>query len=145
LSVDERAGSSVGVGDTVILHASDGTLVATVSGEVDEVTAPEIATRVESEATAASACDVVIDLRRVTFIGSTGLSMLLGIRRDVCPRPVRLVVNPASMTARLLRITDLGEVFPLHRQVSEALIAARTNREDEAHLKSLTNGDSDIA
>src|SRR5215207_4887796 len=114
---------------TVAVHANDGTLVATVTGDVDELTVSTIAARVEDEARAAAAADLVIDLRPVTFIGSAGLSMLLGVRQDLGPRPVRLVVNPASMTARLLRITELGSVFPLHRQLDEALVAARAERD----------------
>ncbi|WP_406259827.1 STAS domain-containing protein [Actinacidiphila glaucinigra] len=70
-------------------QAVDGALVLEVSGEVDVVTAPLLATRLEALAVGPHP-HVVVDLRNVTFMDCSGLSVLCRARRRVTERDGRL-------------------------------------------------------
>lgn len=97
-----------------------GIRVVTVMGEIDGMTAPELATFLTAQLVAAPV--VVVDLDGVRFLGSPGLSVLieaneLAIRED---RELRLVCN--SQTANwALQVTELRERFTFAASVPEAL------------------------
>ncbi len=100
-------------------HGPDARVV-TVMGEVDALTAPELATFLTAQLTVAQV--VVVDLDGVRFLGSAGLSVLfeaneLATRED---RDLRLVCN--SRTANLaLEATGLREHFTFADNVPDAL------------------------
>jgi anti-anti-sigma factor len=94
--------------------------VVTVGGEVDALTAPELAAVVTAELAAAPL--VVVDLDGVQFLGSVGLSVLvqaneLATRED---RHLRLVCH-SRMINRVLDATGLRDQFSYADTVSEAL------------------------
>jgi anti-sigma B factor antagonist len=66
--------------------------------------------------------DVVVDLRGVEFIDSTGLGALIGAHKRVAEhhRMLRLVTNDGPIE-RLLNITGLIRVFALYRSVEDAV------------------------
>ncbi|MGH3885018.1 MAG: STAS domain-containing protein [Pseudonocardiaceae bacterium] len=94
--------------------------VVTVVGEVDALTAPELAAFLTAQLVAAPV--VVVDLDGVRFLGSAGLSVLfeaneLATRED---RDLRLVCN--SQTANwALEATGLREHFTFADNVPDAL------------------------
>lgn len=94
--------------------------VVTVVGEVDALTAPELATVLTTQLTTARV--VVVDLDGVQFLGSAGLSVLfeaneLATRED---RTLRLVCN-SRIANRALEATELKEHFIFAANVPEAL------------------------
>ena len=100
-------------------HGPDARVV-TVLGEIDALTAPELATFLTAQLVVAQV--VVVNLDGVGFLGSAGLSVLfeaneLAIRED---RFLRLVCH--SQTAKwALEITGLREYLTFADNVPEAL------------------------
>ena len=94
--------------------------VVDVRGEVDAYTAPRLRERI-IELVNDGQYNIVVDLEGVEFMDSTGLGVLVGglkrVREHdgmlslVCTRPAVL---------RVLAITGLDGVFPLHATVEEA-------------------------
>jgi anti-sigma B factor antagonist len=81
-----------------------------LEGEVDVSSAPDIEARLLAYVEQANG-DAVIDCSGLTFIDSTGLSMLVKAQR-VAPNP--LVLTDLSETARrILVIAGLDQVFDL--------------------------------
>ena len=80
----------------------------------------------------AGARHLVVDLRRVSFIDSMGLGVLVGARRRLLPTlgqdaghvpgdgSIELVCAE-GLIVRILRLTGLDRVFPLHASVADAL------------------------
>ncbi len=107
------------LGLQVAEHGPDARVV-TVVGEIDALTAPELATFLTAQLTVAQV--VVVHLDGVRFLGSAGLSVLfeaneLATQED---RDLRLVCN--SRTANLaLEATGLREHFTFADNVPDAL------------------------
>ena len=84
-----------------------------MSGEFDLGATPEFE-RVVSELTGEGLRAVEIDLRRVTFIDSTGLRMLVDVERVARERELPLrIVRGGRAVERLLQLTGLDQVLPL--------------------------------
>ena len=100
----------------------DGLAAVAPRGEIDITTAPElraaIGATLDDGATA-----VVLDLEAVTFMDSSGLSVLVGAHRRLARRGGRLeVVGAGAAIAQTLRLTGLAGVFDV-RDVTGAVIA----------------------
>jgi anti-sigma B factor antagonist len=100
-------------------------VVYTLRGSLDLATSPSV------RAALVQAADrhlIVVDLRKLEFLDSTGLGALIGAHRRALEHDgsVRLVVNEGSI-ARLLNITGLMRVFPVYHTLEDALA-------DEARL-----------
>lgn len=96
--------------------------VVTVGGEIDALTAPELDALLTAQLAAASL--VVVDLERVRFLGSAGLSVLLAAK-ELATRENRylwLVVPRRGMANQALETTGLGEQFNVAETVAAALI-----------------------
>lgn len=96
----------------------EGSLVLSVSGEVDLATAGAL----ETALTDAAGSNVVVDLSGVPFMDSTGLNALVNGRRAIVDAggTIALVVTPDGAVARLLDITGMGGVLPTHASLEEA-------------------------
>jgi anti-sigma B factor antagonist len=118
-----------GQGRTVVLRrpgsAGDRTphvRVVTVGGEIDALTAPELGALLTAQLAAASL--MVVDLERVRFLGSAGLSVLFAAN-ELATRENRylwLVVPRRGMANRALEATGLDERFNVAETVAAALI-----------------------
>jgi anti-sigma B factor antagonist len=86
----------------------DTTIIA-VTGELDVLTTPRMATRID-EIVRSRAGDLVLDLRGTEFMDSSGLSMLLSARRRLSQRGRGLTVvcgpGPVRSVIELSRLTD---------------------------------------
>ncbi len=103
-----------------VAHHGPDARVVTVVGEVDALTAPELAILLSAQLAAARV--LVVDLDGVRFLGSAGLSVLfdaheLATRED---RALRLVCN-SRIANRALEATELKEHFTFADNVTDAL------------------------
>jgi anti-sigma B factor antagonist len=120
---DSRRGPGE-VGDTAVTMPDDPTLeiaedtegprrVLRVVGELDLATAPVLRHRLH-EAIEAGHTDVVVDLPRLTFMDSTGISVLVDALKQVHRLKGRLVLrNPTEGIRRVLEIAGLLSIFGL--------------------------------
>jgi anti-sigma B factor antagonist len=103
----------------VVEHGPDARVV-TVVGEIDALTAPELAAFLTAQLTVAQI--VVVDLDGVQFLASVGISVLfeandLATRED---RALRLVYNSQSVNLAL-ESAGLREYFTVADSVPDAL------------------------
>ncbi|GAB2593627.1 hypothetical protein GCM10027168_27920 [Streptomyces capparidis] len=98
------------VGDTVVVE---------VEGEMDALSAPRLIAYLDS-LTGGDRPDVVLDLRRVTFLDCSGLSALVRTQNRARERygRVRLVCDDPR-TLRTLRITQLAAHFTIMEDLAE--------------------------
>jgi anti-sigma B factor antagonist len=88
-----------------------GATVIAVSGELDVLTAPKVATQLD-EVVRTRAGDVVVDLRETEFIDSSGLFVLLNARRRLTRLSRRLtVLCPPGAVRRVLELSRLIETL----------------------------------
>jgi anti-anti-sigma factor len=86
-------------------------LVVSVRGEVDLATAPELEASVR-DAFAIRPEAVLLDLRALTFIDSSGLRVLVALANEAGERKARLLLrNVPRHAERVLDLTGLAEWF----------------------------------
>jgi anti-sigma B factor antagonist len=105
----------------------DGAGVVTLFGEHDAFGAEGL--RSELERLLAAGTPVVVDLSEATFIDSSTVSVLLSAFREGAEAGLSLdLVLPQAPTAphvrRLLELTRLDSVFPIHESLAAALEVA---------------------
>jgi anti-sigma B factor antagonist len=107
------------MGLQVAEHGPD-TSVVTVTGEVDVVTAPDLADCLTTQLTARQV--VVVDLDGVRFLGSAGLSVLFEANEFATHRGRNLRLVSHSRAANLaLMVTGLTSCFAFAESVPDAL------------------------
>jgi anti-sigma B factor antagonist len=98
-------------------------MVVEVGGEIDVYTAPRLREMIV-DLVHKGHHHLVIDLERVDFLDSTGLSVLTGGRKRVRAFDGSLrVVCTQERLLKIFRITGLTKVFPIHDTVEEAVAA----------------------
>ncbi|MER5266229.1 STAS domain-containing protein [Actinosynnema sp. NPDC002837] len=109
--------------DAVTLTArevSAGVVVVAVAGELDMATAPGVEEYVRHRLGDASRV-LVLDLSGVTFLGSTGINLLIALRSacESVGTALRLVAT-TKVVLHPLELTDLVDHFTIVTAVSEA-------------------------
>jgi anti-sigma B factor antagonist len=99
--------------------------VVDVAGVIDVVSAPELRDCLNQTIDVGSR-QLVVDLYRVSFMDSEGLGVLVGAHRRLLghqhhDRSIHLVCAANGLVARILRLTGLDRVFPLHASLADAL------------------------
>lgn len=89
----------------------NGALVVALSGELDLSNAAT-AERVLREAQEADALSLVVDMRELEFIDSTGIALLVGIVGREEPA-VRFVPSDSMAVTRVMELTGLAGRLPL--------------------------------
>jgi anti-sigma B factor antagonist len=103
----------MGTGTPFDLAVSEepGTVVITVCGELDLATAPELREAC-AQAVKGSADTVRVDLGGLTFLDSSGISVLVETHRDLEAREATLVLHQVGdRTKRVLEVAGLSEFF----------------------------------
>ncbi|MGA9871766.1 MAG: STAS domain-containing protein [Rhodococcus sp. (in: high G+C Gram-positive bacteria)] len=103
----------------------DDVVVVTVSGELDLVTAPQLSESVEL-VLKKNPSGIVIDLSRVSFLASAGMSLLASTHQSVGSSAGFAVVADGPSTGRPLTLVGLDKVFGIFATVDEALAALAT-------------------
>jgi anti-anti-sigma factor len=111
-------------GDLIIelrRSGQDDVVVVEVRGELDTLTMPRLRAKVR-EGLALPVALLVVDLDRVTFLGTTGLAGLVEIRSTADDQGcgLRLVCRNRHVL-RPLELTGLIGLFPIHDSVTEAV------------------------
>jgi anti-sigma B factor antagonist len=103
--------------------ASGGYTVVEVGGEIDLASAPELRECLHQTIDAGSR-QLVVDIRQVSFIDSMGLGVLVGARRRLLglghDSGIQLVCAD-GLVLRVLRVTGLDRMFPVHATLADAL------------------------
>ncbi|MGA5273634.1 STAS domain-containing protein [Streptomyces cellulosae] len=109
--------------DTTVRYTGERTAVVVVTGGVDLHTAPVL--RAEAlTAMTRGARHLVLDMGGVDFVDSTGLStlvVLLHATQDA-GGSLRVACVPARLV-RMVTMTGIAELLPVHETVAEALAA----------------------
>ena len=88
--------------------------VLALRGELDPLSAPDLARCVSAVATRTGVERLVLDLAELTFIDSSGLRALLEAGAAMSEQGRSMALRrPSEAAQRLLRITDLHDVFPV--------------------------------
>lgn len=105
--------------DVEVEHGATSTVVH-VAGEVDLATAPDLHDVLAGFEPQGG--PVIVDLREVAFLDSSGLSVLVRCHQHLSSaegRGLRLVVTRPA-TLRVLDATGLGEVFDVYASLDDA-------------------------
>lgn len=95
---------------TTLHRDTDGRSVLTVSGEIDAAVADDLIAAGRSVLVAATV--LRLDLSAVTFLDSSGLAALIGLRNACVESGADLtLVAPSRQVRRILEITGLAESF----------------------------------
>lgn len=117
-------GSSVGSAGQpaaeVSIHEQGDTRVVEVVGEIDLRTAPQLLDAVLG-ALADVPRIVVVDLLGVSFLGSSGLAVLMQARQEAGERTQLRVVAEGPVTVRPLQVTALDQQLSLYSSRAAAM------------------------
>ena len=108
--------------NTVVDRRPGGTTIIQVLGEIDMLTAPALRQCLDEEVARACAT-LVLDLRHVTFLGSSGLAALVGALHqcEAAGSKLRLVLD-THVVRRPLEASGLLEVFEVSAEVESAAV-----------------------
>lgn len=104
------------------LAEQSGITIATVDGEIDLSNAAELEVAI-SHAVGNEAVGLVVDLVRVDYLDSSGVTLLFNLARRLTRRQQRfVVVVPGEAHVReILSLSGAAEALALHESLSEAL------------------------
>jgi anti-sigma B factor antagonist len=95
--------------------------VLRVAGEVDAYTAPQLRERV-IRLLADGEVHIVVDMRGVEFLDSTGLGALVGSLKRVRMQEGSLkLIMGSGRILHIFKLTDLSSAFAIHPSVAEAI------------------------
>jgi anti-sigma B factor antagonist len=93
-------------------------------GEIDLAASP-VMREVMAEAVE-SGRHLIVDLSAVSFLDSTGLSVLLGTQKTMATTHRSMsLAEPSVFVAKVLRITRVDDAIPVHPNLDTALSATR--------------------
>lgn len=99
---------------------ADGWTVLAVPGELDFYSAGDF-DKLLAPITAEPGRRVVLDMREVVFMDSTGLRVLLGAARDLRDSGGLLrLAGPREHVLRLLELTQVGSLLPTYDDIGSA-------------------------
>jgi anti-sigma B factor antagonist len=104
-------------------RAEGGRTVVEVAGEIDVYTAPKLREQL-ADLVDAGRNDIVVDMRGVEFLDSTGLGVLVGGLKRIRQNDGSMqLVCTQERILKIFRITGLTKVFPIHESVATAMAA----------------------
>jgi anti-sigma B factor antagonist len=108
---------------TVRSSAAGEAVVVTAVGELDIQTAPLLREAIGDVAGSSGGSRLALDLTGVSFMGSTGLALLLETARRLAQREgwLRLVIGVGSAAFEALEVSGMDKVFTLYGTLDDAL------------------------
>lgn len=114
MSMVEQSGDSVDpMAFEVGTRRIDRAVVVTVSGEVDMLSAPRLAEAIHT-ALAAQPAALIVDLSKVAFLASAGITVLVTAQAEVVPPTRFAVVANGAATSRPIKLMGIDSVLSLH-------------------------------
>ncbi|HVQ99242.1 MAG TPA: STAS domain-containing protein [Mycobacterium sp.] len=104
----------------------DGLVVVSVGGSIDMLSAPWLTEAIDA-ALAKEPAGMIIDLSKVDFLASAGMSVLMSFHRNADHSRSFAVVADGPATHRPLTLMGLDEVLPLYRTLNDALSTLRND------------------
>ncbi|WP_435271129.1 STAS domain-containing protein [Streptomyces sp. 1222.5] len=108
---------------TLTVHTealADQSVLVTLNGTLDHHTSAQLPASLHALLPAARPA-VLLDLSGLSFIDSTGLTCLLQVRRAVNDAGGAIdLIAPSPPVTRLLNLTGIDQVFPIHSDRSTA-------------------------
>lgn len=101
---------------------TDDACVVDLDGEIDLATGEDFSAQLR-EALGNASRSLVVDMTNVHFLGSAGLSALMGINQAAAERGVELRVVCGPNTRRTMELTGLDTQFALYTDRASALSA----------------------
>jgi anti-anti-sigma factor len=95
---------------SVTVSVNGAVTTARLAGEIDTYTVPDVRAAFE-KLTLAPVATVVVDLRDVTFLDSSGLGAIIGLYHRVVAADARLQLVCGDLTLRLVRLMHLDQVI----------------------------------
>ncbi len=118
--IEQSGGSADPTPFEIGKHQVDQTVVLTVSGEVDILSAPQLAEAIHT-ALATGPAGLVVDLSRVDFLASAGMTVLVTAQADVTPPTRFAVVANGPATSRPIKLMGLDNVLTVYSTLDSAL------------------------
>ena len=113
-----------------LLRPSGDAAIVVAEGEIDIFTAPRLQEALQ-EALQSGIRRLIVDITNVSFIDSTGLSVLIDASRRLQERGARLeIVGSQANVTRVFKLTRLEDVFAFYATREEA--SAATDEQDSA-------------
>ena len=103
----------------VSVSIGDGVAVARLTGEVDTYTVPDVRQTFDA-IRLASGTRVVVDLRGVTFLDSSGLGAIIGLYHRVTAAGAHLQLVCGGVTLRLVELMNLDQVIEVVTELDES-------------------------
>lgn len=103
-------------------HQVDQAVVLTVSGEVDMLSSPMLAEAIQT-ALAAKPAALIVDLSKVGFLASAGMTVLVTTQAELQPPTKFAVVADGSATSRPIKLMGIDSVLSLYPSLNDALSA----------------------
>jgi anti-anti-sigma factor len=106
----------------IAVERHGGTVVGRLSGEVDMTNAPLVRERL-LDAVPNDVIALVLDLGGCRYLDSAGIEVIFDLSRRLQRRrqEMRLVVPDTSPLVRVLALTEVGTVAPMHATLDSAL------------------------
>lgn len=101
-------------------HQIGEAVVLTVSGEVDMLSSPLLADAIQT-ALATKPRALIVDLIKVSFLASAGMTVLVTAHAEVEPPTKFAVVASGSATSRPIKLMGIDTVLPLYSSLDGAL------------------------
>ncbi len=98
----------------------DQAVVLTVSGEVDMLSSPHLAEAIQT-ALATKPAALVVDLSKVDFLASAGMTVLVTAQAEIEPPTQFAVVANGSATSRPIKLMGIDSVLALYSSLDDAL------------------------
>ncbi len=96
-------------------------MVFEVEGDLDVYTAPRLSATVSRAMEAGSTAGVGLDLSKVNFMDSMGLSVIVGAHRRAMESDKGFkIIRPGRQIRRILQVTDLISLLPIEDGLSES-------------------------
>jgi anti-anti-sigma factor len=107
-------------GFVVSEHWVGRTVVVTASGDLDMLTAPTLAAALDA-VTQDEFSALIVDLSRVDFLASAGMTLLVNTHRNIAAPRRFGVVADGPATNRPLKLVGIDAIVSLYRNLDDAL------------------------
>lgn len=112
---------------TVSTATRDDVVIVSLAGELDMTTADRASDALREATDRGTA--VIVDMTGLRFFSSAGLNLLLQLHEDVQARKVAVrLAGDQRAVSRPMELTGLGDLFPMHATVDDALAGLRSDR-----------------